>query len=733
MINNDVQLFWANNEKNEIVIIFDMAEEDRNNKYTCPVCGSEVKPVAIGGKTKDGKISQVSSHFSHFDASKCSNESAIHYWFKNKILVNGDSFIIKTDIEHEYKCKEVLIEQFYRTEFGIYRPDITIVTECGKTIYFEMNYTNKKKVEDYMDKWLGLANIVVEVDLKALMNASLNKTKYEFKALFYEGKCFNVKKNDLYYNTIGTYKEKLLINGLNEKNRNKIKKLNWFWRDINLYKISKLDDFDLINLFDSIELEEKEFVFNIIKKLKCINVYDEYLEKKIKMFNNIIETSLNDFCNGEYINDYKIIVKDIHRGKYVFNKIMRFINNRDSAFTVEFNITECNANILKSLVMESISGWDLMIEYYDTASSICDFIEDKFEDVGVGTVYVEKGSNSDKYLYKVLIYGLYVTREICFLINYNSIETGKVNNKEYIIQKTLDCDLISEDNVDIFKFINSKINSEVKRYIKKEEKKELVSSVWRAEIPKIRKNKIELFNSFSLRIEEIFKKNPDKINAYLLNYNVDDNFKNTIYFKDYRGKEFVVYDNKSYFHNEDRIKIEKYKENTNLIFIDVATQDDGKIIITETNSSYIIGDTFITPKYNFKKYFSQDDINISFRNVNSTFIRLPRYDFMNAKIQLDKVIEEINILKREYICNLDDSYTKNICVYTQLTDDTIDNKIKTILYPMIYISDKTPHTELNLTLNIGFTKDVDKVKPWLVKDFIESLDKIVGNNINNII
>lgn len=279
MINNDVQLFWANNENGEITIIYDMQEEDRNNKYTCPVCGSDVKPVAIGGKRKDGEVAQVSSHFSHFDASKCKTESAIHWWFKNKILINGDSFIVKTDVEHEYKCKEVLIEQSYETGYGIYSPDITILTECGNIVYFEMNYTNKKKVEDYLDKWLELGNSVVEVDLKMLMEASFNKDTYKFKALFYEGKCFGVKKSDLYYNSIGRHKENILKGKYTPFQKDELEKLDWFWKDIVKYKQGELDISEIYYLIKHIQHEDsKKIIVDILKNTNCQEIIKDYVE-----------------------------------------------------------------------------------------------------------------------------------------------------------------------------------------------------------------------------------------------------------------------------------------------------------------------------------------------------------------------------------------------------------------------------------------------------------------------
>ena len=204
-MNTEVVLWFARNSKGNIKII----NEVKNNKdtYFCPLCNSEVIPKAIKNDAK------VAPHFAHIDKSKCTSESMIHWWFKNKFLESGDSFIVKTDKEYKYICKEILIEQIYKTKFGEYNPDITIITETGETIYFEMNYTNKKKLEDYLDKWSDLGNIVVEVDIKSLMQANYGENTYVFKALFYQGKCLNMNKTDKqYYEIINACKYDLNIN-----------------------------------------------------------------------------------------------------------------------------------------------------------------------------------------------------------------------------------------------------------------------------------------------------------------------------------------------------------------------------------------------------------------------------------------------------------------------------------------------------------------------------------------
>lgn len=152
------------------------------------------------------------------------------------------------------------------------------MTECGNTIYFEMAFTNKKKVKDYLDIWLELRNIVVEIDIKSLMMINKSPT---FKALFYNGKCFNTKRNDTYYNTIGKYKEEKLKGEVDVETKKGIKNLDWFWDEAIRYKTGKVDIEYMANLIDCIEgLREKWIIEDILKKSMCTGLYRDYKEYK---------------------------------------------------------------------------------------------------------------------------------------------------------------------------------------------------------------------------------------------------------------------------------------------------------------------------------------------------------------------------------------------------------------------------------------------------------------------
>lgn len=316
----NVNLWFADNKNNEIITIDDINNKNKHDTYKCPVCGSEVIPSAI-------ESVKVTPHFKHLDRSKCSAESQIHWWYKNKFIMPGDSFRIVSDKEREYICKEIKIEQEYKVGDKIYKPDMTIITESGETIYFEMNYTNKKKVEDYLDLWLELENIVVEIDIKQLMQRNVIPT---FTALFYNGKCFNTKKQDIYYNTIGKYKEEQYRNGIDEKRKEQIKKLDWFWRDVFRYKKGEVDIEYMVDEIDAIG--NKELIYNILNKFKCTNIYDEMIKNKnIEMYKNV-----QSYLEDNYPNiKYSLIKEEIHkkRGKNRFSINIKFKYNERNEYT----------------------------------------------------------------------------------------------------------------------------------------------------------------------------------------------------------------------------------------------------------------------------------------------------------------------------------------------------------------------------------------------------------------
>ncbi|MFJ3388782.1 hypothetical protein [Lysinibacillus sp. NPDC086135] len=290
----NVNLWFARDNHGEITTILNSNNE---NTYTCPICNSEVIPKALESK-------QITPHFAHIDRNKCSNESMLHFWFKHKFIEQGDTFTITADEKHTYTCNDFKTEVTYQLDSGTYRPDIVVETECGNEVMFEMANTNKKKVQDYIDRWIELDKIVVEVDIPSLTNETKIK---EFKALYYKGKCFNFNKRDGgYYNVIGKLKEEMMSNS--EYDIEIARKLNWFWDEICKYENNEIISLDEMYLFLE-TMNQKEFVIikqalNKRKSNEIIKGYVDKLNKKLKEEQRKKVKYIEDsFLNADYINN----------------------------------------------------------------------------------------------------------------------------------------------------------------------------------------------------------------------------------------------------------------------------------------------------------------------------------------------------------------------------------------------------------------------------------------------
>lgn len=421
----NVTLWFAKNEKGKIITIDEIDENNKNDKYYCPVCGSELIPKAINSK-------YITQHFAHVDASKCNNETMIHWWFKNKFLEPGDIFTVVSDKERQYVCKEVLVEQTYKIDEKIYKPDVTVITECGNTIYFEMDYSNKKKLEDYIDIWLQLRNIVVEINIKDLINKNEVLT---FKALFYDGRCFNTKKNDLYYNTIGKYKEEKLKGSISKELKERIQKLDWFWRDVFRYKKGEVNIEYMTELINSIDGEEQKIVFTILEKPKCNQLYLDYKEydKKIREYNkNIYQSKFIVKANEiekRYNNSVKIYydfgiyrkyisIKTNFRDSDEWNKIGSIENSSYSLLELDKDIEYIEKKInceidkiekieIRELIIEAINIvnekiadlWYSVDLYYNTSCKydylIIYFLKSMVKKVRITNIKMFKEANID--------------------------------------------------------------------------------------------------------------------------------------------------------------------------------------------------------------------------------------------------------------------------------------------------------------------------------------------------
>ena len=284
----DTNLWYGKDINNNIITIDKVDEDNRNDDYFCPICMNKIIP-RLGNR--------VTHHFAHIDASKCTNESFIHFWVKNKMLIVGDNFTIRLTENNKinFKCKEIIIEQEYDTEYGKYRPDITVITEDNKTIYFEIAYTNAKRVKEYYDKWESLNNIVVEISTKELING--NRLK-EFKCIYNDHNLYNVKLGEgMDTSSFKMYRNNIFDTCKLEEAKKRLETIEWFWCECVKRKMNKISDEDFFDVIDCLNIEDRMYVIDKVLKSSCTDVRWLYLYNKQKEIKELMEKYINDNKN----------------------------------------------------------------------------------------------------------------------------------------------------------------------------------------------------------------------------------------------------------------------------------------------------------------------------------------------------------------------------------------------------------------------------------------------------
>lgn len=250
------QLIVAYDGNDEFANLIHVKKADRDKDYYCPCCGGIVKPRALDSNKEQ-------SHYYH-KTGKCTKESQLHFFCKNWLFETGSKFYIENEL---FEVSSIDIEKNYVTQFGDYRPDITVHTTNGKTIFFEMFFTNRKTGDDYFCKWNALGNDVVEVNIKEYMCKTDIDTIPSFTYLYHDGLCYSKTyvKRDLYANTIARIKHELTRQKLlNYKAR--IEQLDWFWQQIrNNTRESILD------IISKMEYEDMVSCYDIIKRKQCVS------------------------------------------------------------------------------------------------------------------------------------------------------------------------------------------------------------------------------------------------------------------------------------------------------------------------------------------------------------------------------------------------------------------------------------------------------------------------------
>lgn len=287
------QLIVAYDGNDKFANLIHVKKASLDKDYYCPCCSGIVKPRALDSNKEQ-------SHYYH-KTGKCTKESQLHFFCKNWLFETGSRFYINDEL---FEVSSIDIEQSHYTPFGDYRPDITVYTTCGKIIYFEMFFTNRKTGDDYFCKWDFLGNSVVEVNIKEYVFKIDTSTIPTFTYLYNNGVCYSKPyvKRDLYVNTIARIKHELTRQKvLNYKAR--IEQLDWFWQELrNNTRDSILDT------LSNMEYEDMVSCYEIIKRKQCVSYLKEDVLTMInqKVISNVREslklpTDKNIFFDLEHI------------------------------------------------------------------------------------------------------------------------------------------------------------------------------------------------------------------------------------------------------------------------------------------------------------------------------------------------------------------------------------------------------------------------------------------------
>lgn len=297
----DVSLPFALDDSKNYIYIKDAKKE---NTYYCPCCGKQVNTIAI---TENVNYT-MPPHFRHYPNQTCTSESLAHWVYKMWLFEKGSQFYVYDGSDKKlYYVDEIQIEKAFKTDFGEYRPDITIDTACGKRFYFELNFSSPKRGDDYYCKWSFLNNDVIEIDVKKLLKESLNNKIPIFRLIYSDGICYDDKytKKDIFANTARElFNRKEEIKRQDMLNYKTIwEKLDWFWDEIKKYKSMKSNMNDLLKCFSNVPYEEMEMCFNIVRRISCINnnqgfrdIINKYFEIEFNKYFKTTKHKLKGIC-----------------------------------------------------------------------------------------------------------------------------------------------------------------------------------------------------------------------------------------------------------------------------------------------------------------------------------------------------------------------------------------------------------------------------------------------------
>lgn len=317
------QLIVAYDGNDEFANLIHVKKANKDNNYFCPCCGGSVKPRALDS-TKE------QSHYYHVTG-KCTKESQLHFFCKNWLFEKGSKFYIADNL---FEVDSIEIEKTWNTQFGDYKPDITVYTTSGTIIYFEMFFSNRKTGDDYFCKWNALGNDVVEVNIKEYMFKTDEKVIPTFKYLYHDGVCYSktYEKRDLYANTIARIKREFTRQKVfNYKAR--VEQLDWFWKSIQSNDTRE----SILEILSAMTYEDLLSCYEIIKRKQCVlylkndvinminqKVLDEVRKTLDLPYDENIYFDLKHIRGRTYEAGIRLNIKTEH---IIYNKLYSYCNH----------------------------------------------------------------------------------------------------------------------------------------------------------------------------------------------------------------------------------------------------------------------------------------------------------------------------------------------------------------------------------------------------------------------
>lgn len=436
------QLIVAYDGNDKFANLIHVKKATKDNDYYCPCCGGIVKPRAL-------ESTKEQSHYYHITG-KCTKESQLHFFCKNWLFEKGSKFYIDDKL---FEVNDIEIEKIWSTKFGDYKPDVTVYTTSGETIYFEMFFSNRKTGDDYFCKWDDLANDVVEINIKEYMVKTDENIIPKFTYLYHDGICYSktYKKRDLYANTIARVKHELTRQKvLNYKSR--IEQLDWFWQII----INNGTREEILEVLSIMKYEDLLSCYEIIKRKQCVsylkddvlNMINQKVISEVRRTINLPSDDKDIYFDLECIHGrtYKagirlnlktehITYNKLHtscEGLYDFNIIKRFpkiVFNKNVFSIEEIYINEKDVNDLKKIYNYMVNYKKKILNIEDNISNLeKDRYKIKIHNNNF-TVLIKSDDNS----YKVLFQDCYIQElDTSLLINKINMKLSDNRNIDFL-------------------------------------------------------------------------------------------------------------------------------------------------------------------------------------------------------------------------------------------------------------------------------------------------------------